>query len=976
MTVQVGQHTDPRSVSAVQPESLADLLRAAASSPTPGATVPNDIDDPNSSAHAQLLALTSHSLVDLRAQPAALETAGNSLETQLSKLCSRHVGSFVRVHTATSSLPSALDRLDAQLQTLIEDDLPALSQAAHRFPQQTEEPLAAKIRARNLLDQYETSLKDLFDIPRLLMTCARANHPIEALQLGTHMAKIASSNNDGHRSVILKALKRECWTHLIRLREDLLRGLGARGVRLPAARRYVSLLQRLRDVDEAGQGGKDEEQDRLAISPSVTCLSFLRSRWVLVEELGAHETDEDASAFLGSQISAWRDLVGDSCTIALALFSEQIDDQKDEVSALSLISSFGYRAMAKLEQLVTRMLPQLNGSEASLQDAFESLATLHTQLSYSAASLSRQGLDFSDVSQARLVFEQQALRLWTKGVKSGIDNFEQKMTSEAKFSKQLLTGVDDARGYLATPLKTMQDAGDWSVEVARFPPLATLANGLLDAHEALLTFAPLSIGKDAISSFDFSISDMVARSVESFRKVERDVSATSGDVPLERLRTGTQNSGDSDKRRNHEAILALAARMLTVLGSTLIPVIRGLLTETFGTEQSMAPVLETTIKDGLEWAREMDEQWQLMERERKIEAKEQEERRLDAEKERERAEEQRQREEEERVIAERQEYIRQEEDRRKMEAEKAKEEEDADNAMQEHEAQAAVAEQKRKETEIEERRREREEEQRQSEEAGQKHGEAREAEQTRHEEERKPETAGQAVRKSFEEEDLQSPSVSEEHKLKGTQEAEQEYIEEEDKTDREAVDAEREHRGAERIQGREQEAERTLDNRQMEQEKEDREAMQITRDQERHIVQEQNDSQQSDWRSDTRPDDIKAGAGRAEEQVHPAEERARAQDDESSSTHEEASMPRKDSSITEPEIMPEGPESFKMTEQSTRPSPESEVRPQQSEQTPATRRANKLAENLRKRQEQRERAAAAAATKEGAEASTEEGHHE
>lgn len=670
-------------------DSLPALLKSIKASSSENISVPDDIDDPTSFSFSQLLSLTTQSLDDLRTQPAALHTASSSLESQLSNLCSRHVSSFVRVHSASSALPGTLDRLDIQLDKLIDHDLQVLSEAAQQFPKNVEVSLAARNKARNLLDQYETSLKDLLDIPRLLVTCAKANHPIEALQLGIHMAKIARADAEsGQKSVTVKALKEECWTHLMRLREDLLRGLGARGVRLPAARRYVSLLQRLHDIDQASiSEGREgfSSTNRLAISQSAICLSFLRSRWILVEDLGAHDSDEQFANILSSQISSWRDLVGDTCNIAMALFGDkdpQIDtgeisemNRGDEPSPLSLISSFGYRSISKLEQLVARVLPSIDGKQGSLQDAFETLASLHLQLSYSAASLSRQGLDFSDVSGARKAFEAQSLELWSSGVKGVVETFENSLGSSTTLSVKDLTGSEDVRDVLRdVTLENIRTSDDWSLQVSFFPPLAALANGILDVHDAFVSFAPISIGKDALKAFDFAMTDLLAHMLESFRKADSDHTATSSSIRIHPLIEGLQNDKESkSKRRLHEATITIAARFLATLGESLLSFLRNSTSSLFEREFLLTPSLDSTLRSISEWTNEVEQKWKAGEESRIAEVKKAEDERLAAEE----AEKKRVEEEQRRLRQEEEERIRlAEETRLKEEAERKKREEE------------------------------------------------------------------------------------------------------------------------------------------------------------------------------------------------------------------------------------------------------------------------------------------------------------
>lgn len=395
-------------------DTLASLLRTSLSSTSHNTgQLASDLDDPSSSASAQLLSFTSQSLEDLQALPSTLETANCSLENQISSLCSRHVSSFVQVEKATATLPRALDRLAEKLDLLVDEKLPSLQHSISVFDRRTQASLQAKERAQTLLEQHEATLDDLLNIPRLLMTCVRANHPIEALMLGAHIGRIAKDSQSlqstfKSRGIILQALKEDSWIHLTKLREDLIRGLGTRGTRLPAARRYLSLLQRFHDVDDAAK----DQKNKLALSSSKICATFLHSHWVLLDEGLSHISDnDDAAEHLKNQISLWREHVNDTCNIALALFGDaetaRKSADKNELSPLTMISCFAYKAFERLKFILDTSIPSIDGTKSSPEEAYDSLTALFTQYSYAVTSLSRFGLDFSQMTDIRTVFEKQ-----------------------------------------------------------------------------------------------------------------------------------------------------------------------------------------------------------------------------------------------------------------------------------------------------------------------------------------------------------------------------------------------------------------------------------------------------------------------------------------------------------------------------------------------------------------------------------------
>ncbi|PWN91170.1 hypothetical protein FA10DRAFT_258601 [Acaromyces ingoldii] len=469
----------------------------------------------SSSSSSYLHSLTSKSLADLRVQPAALTTTITSLDGQLSTLCARHVDSFVQVRQASSSLPRGLDALDAKLDSLLDSAIPRLAQASQRFPSAAQPHLEAKRRAQALLKQHRSSLADVLELPALLATCVRANHPVEALQLGIHIAKLsrpadsfataASSSHSipfpgeaarGH--AVLVALRREAWQHLVVLRDDLLKGLDARGLRLPVARRYVSLLRIFSEVDHEAAGGPSRgdaiqaKQQRggvppkLALSDSTICLSLLRSRYAaLVSRLenatSSHEEASDAASRCSARISVWREAVNDAIGMALALFVDRpaqpasssnttsaVDANADtsdgaaeeadsQLSPTMLISAFASKALHLLGASLDADVPGITSSaferhpasySKAATDVLSTFASLHTQLSYASVSLARLGLDFSGSLSSSSssssstagtcgAFEREVLRVWTRGLRRATDVFSQRWASSADVASLL-----------------------------------------------------------------------------------------------------------------------------------------------------------------------------------------------------------------------------------------------------------------------------------------------------------------------------------------------------------------------------------------------------------------------------------------------------------------------------------------------------------------------------------------------------------
>lgn len=710
--------------------SLVSLITStAAKSSLP---IPRDLDDPTSSSQAYLLSLTSQSLVELRGQPAALSTAKSSLNTQLSSLCSQHVSSFVQVHHATSSLPLLLVSLDSALESLIKRDLPALSNVAQQFSQQVEAPLLAKEKAQNITLQYELSLKDLLDIPRLLMTCVRANHPVEALQLAAHMMRIGAQSDESN---VHRALQEECWIHLKKLREDLLRALGARGLRLPAAKRLVSLLRKFKEVDEANRArGGDLDStfiEKLSLSDSTVCLSFLQSRWSLIEEITSNATSTMSTSALSLHLSTWRDIVGDSCGMAQALFASAAHNEQDELSTSSLVSIFCHQSLTTLRQLLFEVIPWLREEATSFQESLNTLSTLHTQLSYSAASLSRQGLEISRIVSGQEIFHLEVVTLWKRAL------LEKKIAFERCRQGKIITDHSSwvTRGnvqeVLQQPLSDYSTHQQLSVSAKQFPDLVVFINGVLECYNALLSFAPMTTGKKIMSALDETFVEVVKPlylAIQANERVELNLSLS----PI--ISTdGQSRYYEQDTARQTEANSAILGRVLTILCGPAMDHVRGLLRELYESgEVKQSDQLSTLRKEALKWAKKAEDIWKKGEKMRKEKVRLEEEEIL--------AEEKRKRKEEEARQAE-MEKRRKEKELKQAEMEKKKiVEEEARKRKEEEEATmrlaAAEEEAARKQQELEKLNKEKEAEEQARLKEAQRIKEEKEAQRVKKEEEK------------------------------------------------------------------------------------------------------------------------------------------------------------------------------------------------------------------------------------------------
>lgn len=290
-----------------------------------------DLSSSNSSVQSYLSSLSSLSLNTLKSQPDQLKQVSTTLESQLSDLCLKHVDSFINVHqsiqslnpsTSTTSATSSnaiqsnhqpqsgsnqsLESISSSLSDILNNHLPNLESLSNSFKSNTSQSLVNRNKALNLKEQYSGTysssaganssdptgrsiggnggLNDLLELPRLVETCILAKHYNEALKLGIHIAKLSSSSNGNSsdsRDPVLISLKEETWSHFYRMRNDLLENLKKPQSKLSLVRRTLTYLRKLSELDLAGGShftSSSSKDQTLGISESQLCLTFLRSR--------------------------------------------------------------------------------------------------------------------------------------------------------------------------------------------------------------------------------------------------------------------------------------------------------------------------------------------------------------------------------------------------------------------------------------------------------------------------------------------------------------------------------------------------------------------------------------------------------------------------------------------------------------------------------------------------------------------------
>ena len=867
-----------------QQKSKPDPHPNGATAASTDAITPEQILSADHEAGAYLRSLSTFTLHDLRLQPELLHSKASDLDRQLSDLCITQTDAFVSLHKAEQAFHPALDSLSQSLSHLISDSLPALQQAADNFARASAPSIDERQRIRNLIEQYEHGLlADLLDIPRLVDTCVRAHHYAEAIQLAEHLVKLSQEALQPHTSesqhsgpipacrdgLVLVSLLHDAWVHLGRLKMDLISAFSRPGLDQSVAEKTSSTLRQLNRLGvsvaalaKLPQVLSVAELPDLRLDESQLCLCFLQARARLLDDAldrcGAPATiTADVGPYLRHFISTWSEGISNTLSIAAVLFTDSKARSRPVPTPTFLVSAYANTALDRLRSMLETQLPQI--SQQNLQEAAGVHLALHQQLSRASADLARFGFDFalalnrSEHGSGLGLLDGAWFDTLSGFLQTQVDLCIKTVAQVPAVPSSWLANAS----LLSQPISNFSRPIPWqskpNTEVTHFPPFAALLKSVLQALNALGTYAPVSLGAPLASQ----LSDGFARIAEILLTYAEQ---------LENSDPHQLAIGDEQRKADELALLGRALHLFdsSVVSWSLDALQQGI----FGFEQQTMP--SALLDRARAWAQKAEA---VREEHAKKEAQrvaKEEEKRI-----------QREKVEKERKQREKDEAERKQ--REKEEAErKQKEKEEAERKQREQDE----AKRKQREKEEAERKQKDEEEQRQREEqeAERKQREKEEAErkqQEKEEAERKERDKEEAERKQREEADAERKQKEEEEaerKLREKQEAERKQREDEqrqrEKEAKEEEDRKRREREEEERRKREKEAKEAEERARQEEEsrrkQEEEEAEQAR-------LQRQQEKEEDEEVSRRKKEDEEAGKAAREEEEH---KQARAQEEE------------------------------------------------------------------------------------------------
>jgi conserved oligomeric Golgi complex subunit 8 len=133
---------------------------------------------------------TSSSLSSIAHEHATLDDEKKDLDHQLSRLAKREYHSFVSTASHGDAIASAFDGFENKV-SAVHEKIPSLDQAVANFNAFSKSQVTEREKSKNLLANHDRLL-DILEMPSLVSTCVRNGYFSEAIQLSTHVKRLAT----------------------------------------------------------------------------------------------------------------------------------------------------------------------------------------------------------------------------------------------------------------------------------------------------------------------------------------------------------------------------------------------------------------------------------------------------------------------------------------------------------------------------------------------------------------------------------------------------------------------------------------------------------------------------------------------------------------------------------------------------------------------------------------------------------------
>ena len=497
---------------------------------------------------------------------------------ELTSLCIGEYKSFVAVHQCKEQVKGALDEFDASLEEL-RRAIPELERECATFVEETSGIQSARRRAQLVLE-HQDKLEDLLDIPQLVDTCVRSGYYHEAMELTSHTRQLVSH----YPGVPLVHSISAQVDSIMQLQLSQLVASLREPVKLPVLVKSIGFLRKM--------GSLEEDELRLA---------FLESRAQRWRDHVKEHVDKERSEptrYVRRYVDAFRELQYDTVVQYTAIFLDPTPfrsqpnrkgknesagmDEASRVQALDLIVRYAHHAVSDLLHCITSKVPSISDPS--------SLASLLTQLGYTALSFSRVGMDFS--AYLPEVFENAVLGLtitgWEKGLNAALDRLRPTSTSQKSASPSGRSDLEAVfvPGFLVSPeiLQTLTHSEPPQfappihsppeskiippLYLSSFPLLAAYTNATLTTLNSLRLLAPVALFPRLYSHLLGNLADLGQALLDYANRSTGQADPGRGPVPRKRpegLRRNTSISNRDQLAERTEARERHGRRILSAI---------------------------------------------------------------------------------------------------------------------------------------------------------------------------------------------------------------------------------------------------------------------------------------------------------------------------------------------------------------------------------------------------------------------------
>ncbi|KAJ9123268.1 hypothetical protein QFC22_001466 [Naganishia vaughanmartiniae] len=449
-----------------------------------------------------LTRLTGYSLNSLTSEPSRIADEHDFVGRELTSLCIGEYKSFVAVHQCEEQVRGVLDDFDASLEEL-RKAIPELERQCATFVQETSGIQSERRRAQIVLE-HQDKLVDLLDIPQLVDTCVRNGYYHEAMELTAHTRQLVSRHPD---VALVHSISAQV-TSIMQLQLSQLVASLREPVKLPVLVKSIGFLRKM--------GSLEEDELRLA---------FLESRAQCWRDYVKEHVDKERhepTRYVRRYVDAFRELQYDTVSQYTAIFLDPSTfrthnhtsngntaalDAASRAQAVDLLVRYAHQAIADLLQCITTHVPSITDPS--------SLASLLTQLGYTALSFARVGMDFS--AYLPEVFENAIQELTTRGWHNALTSVLDKLKAPSSNTRAgspsgrldidsvLLPGFLVSSEMLASMTRSGTQAYTPPVHgpsssktvpplyLTSYPLLATYTNSTLVTFNALRLLAPVAL---------------------------------------------------------------------------------------------------------------------------------------------------------------------------------------------------------------------------------------------------------------------------------------------------------------------------------------------------------------------------------------------------------------------------------------------------------------------------------------------------